>query len=455
MTNAVKKTCITTGLILLMFATVNVSAQNFMDHYLFGAVTIEEIAGSTNGIQACQDLAFNPLTPTTNELWVLNKGNVNSGGSIVTLYNPGKGNQTSLWRSDGNAWHFMSLPTALAFSPNGNFATSPGVFDANHNNTTFTGPSLWSSDSAIFANVSGGGGSHLDMLHQSPYSQGIESETANKFWVFDGYYNNIVQYDFVNDHGPGNANHLDGILRRYTEVVVAKDPSKLVPSHMRLDAAQKWLYIVDNGNQRVLRMDITSGTVGGNLASPYESFLNHKEVTGVTYEDVVTTGLNSPCGIDVLDDRMIVSDNDNGDILIYSLNTIPAMLMGIIQTGSAGVMGVAIGPDKRIWYVNYTLRKVFRLEPTITSIPEVEQGDFNVYPNPNNNNFTVEFTLPTYAETEIYITDITGRVTQNLSARAMDKGSHSINFSTSLPEGIYFINIKSANFLLTRKLVIL
>jgi hypothetical protein len=51
----------------------------------------------------------------------------------ITLYNAGDGSQTSIYKQEGNAYHCMSLPTGIAFSENGNWANSPGVYDANHN----------------------------------------------------------------------------------------------------------------------------------------------------------------------------------------------------------------------------------------------------------------------------------------------------------------------------------
>ena len=41
---------------------------------------------------------------------------------------------------------------------------------------------------------------------------GIAYETGNVYWIFDGNNNDIVRYDFVADHGPGNTFHDDGCL---------------------------------------------------------------------------------------------------------------------------------------------------------------------------------------------------------------------------------------------------
>ena len=159
---------------------------NYLNGYLNTPVTVEQVASSSNQLNSPTDLDFHPVL-TNMELWVCNKGTENSGGSTVTLYNAGEAGQTSVYKQDGNAWHFMSLPTGMAFSQNGNWANSPGVYDANHNGgAAFTGPSLWSSDMNTYAENAGAGtnGSHLDMLHVSPKSQGIAAETDNAFWLF-------------------------------------------------------------------------------------------------------------------------------------------------------------------------------------------------------------------------------------------------------------------------------
>src|SRR5690606_37169917 len=135
----------------------------------------------------------------------------------------------------------------------------PGIRDANHTaNGTFTGPTLWSSHPDINAQPCGGDGSHLDMLHGSPYSMGIAHEADNIYWVFDGYNEHIVQYDFNEDHGPGNDDHSDGEIRRFTDITVEKEGK--VPSHLILGKTTGWLYVVDNGNDRVLRVYINSAT---------------------------------------------------------------------------------------------------------------------------------------------------------------------------------------------------
>ncbi len=316
------------------------------------------IADNTSKIAIPQDLDFNPTKPS--EVWILNKGTESTGSTTVTLTNPGEPNQSYIYKKDGNAWHFMSLTSAIAFSQNGNWGSSPNVLDANHGTGRYTGPSLWSSDMTIYAEYAGPGtnGSHLDMVHQSPYSMGIASEKDNVFWVFDGYYNNIIRYDFVADHGPGNDYHSDAKLRRYTEVVVKRDAA--VPSHLILDKDKKWLYIVDGGNKRILRMDITTGKVAANLPPVSEVLAEYSRMDAVTWEVFYDQNLQKPCGIDIKDNRLFVSDYATGEIICIDVNT--KKELDRLNTGSPGIMGIKIFNGK-LWYVNATNNTLMTVIP--------------------------------------------------------------------------------------------
>ncbi len=313
---------------------------------------------SSDNLIIPQDLDFHKNR--NNELWVLNKGIVNTGGSTVTYTAAGQADQQREFRRDGNARHFMALPSALSFSNNGNWGTSANIRDANHNNGTFTGPTLWSSDMSIYARPSGGNGSHLDMLHGSPFSMGIESEKDNAFWVFDGFNGHLVRYDFVNDHGPGNDDHSDGIVRRYTEIILTKEN---IPSHLVLDEEKKWLYIVDGGAKRILRVNIQSGKKNRNLNLINENLAEHSEYTGVEWEIVVPTsaGLKRPCGIEINKNRLFVSDYESGDVICYDITNNKEIAR--VYSGDEGITGIKLGPDNRLWYVNALTNEMGRLDP--------------------------------------------------------------------------------------------
>lgn len=390
--------------------TVNIGPgiPNMVDSYLLTLPVITEIANSSNLLNMPTDLDFHPIL-TKKELWVLNKDLENTGSSTVTISNAGESNQSGIWRRDGNAWHFMSLSTGIAFSDeNSNFATSPGVYDANHNGgQPFTGPALWSSDPAIYAMPSGGNGSHLDMLHESPECQGIAHETENTFWVFDGYNGDIVRYNFNGDHGPGNDDHSNGEVLRFADVTVEADAQDKVVSHLVYDKETDWLYIVDHGNQRVFRLDTKSGNLGGTPSfGPFEPLQQYSYMTGYDWEVVADSGLQAPAGIDIIDDRLLVSDYATGEVIIYDISQMPATELKRIQTGAEGIMGIKIGPEGKIWYVDYDAETVNRIDwvpDTTVGIAAPSPVPFvRVYPNPSNGNLNVNIPGRNSVDMKVY-----------------------------------------------------
>jgi hypothetical protein len=392
--------------------------------------TFDLIVNFSDQISQPRDLDFHP----NGDLWVINTGTESSGGSTVKVTSPGMTGQSSLRQQDGSAGHFMSLPSGIAFSNNGNFATSTSVLDANHSpqNGLFTGPSLWSSDPAIYAQPSGGNGSHLDMLHESPYSMGIASEDENIFWVYDDYSNDIVMYDFAEDHGPGNDDHDDGRVLRYQGMGINAINTTIV-CHLELDKAKKWLYFVDGGNQRILRLDITTGNLGGAPSwGPHESLAEYQKVVGYTWEEVVTTGLVEPAGIDIIDNHLVVTDHSNGDIIFYDVSNIPAMEIGRIQTNEPGIMGTVIGPNGRIWYANTTLNKVVKIEPTtvIIGLDEYVLTNQKIYPNPVSNTLFLS-----ESANHVQVFDVSGKLVlqQQNKVKQIDV--------SQLNKGIYFIDM--------------
>jgi hypothetical protein len=422
---------------------------DILDGYLgLSSYDFQEQGSSSDGLDKPTDLDFFPVL-TKNQLWVVNKKNETSGGSTTTYFNTGTPDQTHVTREDANNWHFMSLPTGIAFGENENFGTSPGVFDANHDGgAPFTGPSLWSSDTTVYARPSGGNGSHLDMLHESPECQGMAHEIGNVYWVFDGYSNDIVRYDFVEDHGPGNDFHGDALIHRYSDDEVLKDPQAKVVSHIVIDKATDWLYVVDNGNQRVFRIDINSGSLGGTPAFVGgEPVAEYRYITGYTQEDVVTTGLLSPSGIDIVEDKMIVTDYETSDIIIYDISAMPAIELGRINTGATGIMGVKIGPEGRIWYVDYDANTMNRVEGQGVGIAENETLSSTVYPNPSNGSSIVVSSTET-GIIDLQIFDMSGRTVNS------NQFLQRIDLNLNLSAGVYVLRLATSSKTEDHKLIV-
>lgn len=427
-----------------------VTPLNLIDQFLLANPIFTGVATASDQLDKPTDLDFFPIL-AKDELWVVNQRTESAGGSTLTLYNASSETPEFLQRVDGNAWHFMSLPTGIAFSNNFNFSTSPGVQDANHNGGTFTGPTLWSSDPEIYAQPSGGNGSHLDMLHGSPFSMGIAHEADNAFWVFDSWNETIVRYDFREDHGPGNDDHADGIVRRYMEIEVKKDAT--VPSHLVLDKASGWLYVVDSGNDRVLRLDINSGNVVGNLPLPNEPLAEHSEMGNVDWEVIVQENLDRPCGIELIENRLLVGDYATGEIIVYDIDN-NFQELGRIATGAPGLTGLKIGPDGSIWFTNRVQNTLTRMDAALnTDVSEAKALAAQVVISPNPTNGLIRVSIPeslSFSETTLVLSDLTGK--RFMSYQSTGKAQE-LDLS-ALPDGMYLISIRSNDLIATRKLVL-
>lgn len=319
------------------------------------------IVNSGHQVQYPTDVDFNPQVP--GQLWVLNHG-LESGGTTITIDNPGTSAQTNLFLRDGAAGHFLVYGSALAFGDT-TWATAQNYFNANR--ATFggwCGPSLWPSDMSIYAihgNPPTGqdNGSHYDMIHQTPYSTGIAHEEDNTYWVNDGELGNITQYKFNEAHRPGGHDHENGQVYRHVDVPYQMNPT--TPAH--LEIMGNWLYYINPGTKSVNRMDITSGTIGKDLSNTSnggEQLATFVEVNNTTWETVVSSGLVRPSGIDINESYMIVSDNATGEIIIYDAKTFVELKR--LQTDALSIMGVKFDAAGDIYYVDNLGNEVVKLE---------------------------------------------------------------------------------------------
>ena len=327
----------------------------------FGTRTLrrfEVVATFLEGLNT-RDLDFNPHHE--GQLWVVNRAD----DSTLIIHDSTTEEPRFEYRRDSNASHFMEEVSSIAFASDfNNFATcqeSRNSMDGTYFPDDFMGPALWSADLDVYAVVNQNDwvllGSHIDMLHQSPYCMGIEHERENAYWVTDGFTGDVVRYDFVVDHGPGYDDHSDGIVRRYSEIEFTRVAD--VPSHLALDKDTNWLYIADTGGERIIRMDITSGLKYETLEPENEPLQEYTTYRNVTHE-VFADGLDQPSGIALTDDHIIVSLFGSSELVAFDYD---GKEVDRIKTKATALSGIAIDPNGELWYVDQEEDELVHLVP--------------------------------------------------------------------------------------------
>ncbi len=322
------------------------------------------------------DVAFDPLRPE--QLWValrepfeglpctdsIRQGCAALRGRVAIVSDAGTPAAKAVVKVDPNALHFMRRPTALAFGAADTFATCHEHRTGNSEDDPrdFIGPALWSSDPAIFT-VPGDNGSHLDMVHATPYCMGIAHERDNVFWTFNGARGSIDRYDFHLPHEPGGPDHSDGEVHRYVEGQLSRVPE--VPSHMEFDPSSGLLYVADTGHRRVVALDTTTGTKGDDLPV-YEALAEARAMDGAVLSEVIAPGvLEAPSGLHLWRGILFVGDNATGRIVALDVTT--GELVRTLDTGAApGALGaLTVGPDERMYAADLSTAFVYRIDPVL------------------------------------------------------------------------------------------
>lgn len=317
-------------------------------------VTVYE-AGAT---AALVDLAFNPKVP--GQAWVL-------GYDSMVHIGEGLDGDSPKWtkKKDPAALHFMHKPTAIAMGDNGFWGTCGNGDNSAANRTPnyFMGPALFTTDLSVFAiRTPEGLGSHYDMLHATPFCRGIAHATGNEYWAFNGYDGAIDRNDFNADHGPGADDHSDGEIYRYAagQVKAAADDTS---SHLVYDPIDKFLYIADTGNARIVKLDTTKGKMSGDLPRVNEPLEKGGMMPGTNVEEVVPPGvLEKPSGLELRGDLLFVTDAATSTFIVFDKT---GKEMRRLATGlpADSLGGFVFGPDGKIWFADRKAGKVVRIEP--------------------------------------------------------------------------------------------
>ena len=351
------------------------------------------IASSTDGLDEPRDLEFHPGIGRSDELWVVNRAD----DSVVILHETGTLEQTSEERLDAYRNHFMEEVSAIAFGAYhdefdyqfGTAQESRNTYNGASNPNDFMGPALWPSSLDHFAVENQNGengllGSHIDMLHESPLGMGIAHDHDNVYWYNDGFYNELVRYDFQQDHDTGEHDHSDGIVHRYSEIELSRFAG--IPGHMTLDKDTGILYISDTGANRVLWVNTHDNTITSvdiyDDPTRVESLAEYMRVTDVEW-GIFDTGISRPSGIALYDGTLFVSQNGNGKITGFNLDPDGKGFSNsrTVNTNAGSIMGLEVGPEGKLWYVDSLNNIVVRLDPHEDADFDQVRDSLDAYPN--------------------------------------------------------------------------
>lgn len=344
------------------------------------AVTVTIIGTAADKLKGPRDLDWNPYTP--GELWVVNR----TDDSVVRFSNAGTDAQTSVRRQDSYALHFMEEVAAISFAQdqtfqNGNtFGTcqeSDNTYNHQEKGNFFMGPTLWTSDWTIFGfpnpqaveDIGFDLGSHIDMMHESPFCMGIGWERNNIYWTMDGATSTISRYDFAQDHGVGYDDHSGGSVWRYLDVPFARVPD--VPSHIVYDHASDTVFFANTGGAQLVRFDPTGATQAQDESShsqDHGEFLLMTGGTATVLAEGEAAGLVQPSGIALHGEHIYVSDNANGRISAFDKK---GKLVDYLETGlpAGALMGIRVDADGNVWATNFTGNQVLRYSPAPVATP--------------------------------------------------------------------------------------
>jgi hypothetical protein len=326
------------------------------------SVTVEVVLDGDDGLNQPTDIEFHP--DDDNEAWITNHGD----DSMVIVSGALGGSPSVSRRHVITSNHFLAKPSALAFSYDVPFMATahdedqPTQGDPGLGGTPadFMGPTLWTSDSAIF---DGGDASHADMLHNSPSAMGIAWQSQHVYWVFDGYHSSITRYDFVEPHYLGGTDHSDGIIERWVEGEVSRLPGAV--SHLAFDPDSDLLYIADTGNGRIAILDTTTGQEGELYGPAYDSpFQYHWDGAVITtLVDGAKLGLSQPSGLELTDGYLWVSDSLTSTVFALDPATGAAIDWLPLEREAGAIQGLEVDADGNLWVADVHANEVLKISP--------------------------------------------------------------------------------------------
>merc|ERR1711937_881815 len=359
-------------------------------HAAYGACifgNIQTLSGLGGKLSRPTDLEFNPLTK---QLWITNADT----DDFTIVHDAATNKQAVRKLRDRGQYHYMANVSGLAFTTEGNVATSQeslndyldpkrriSMMEPNY----FMGPTLFnSSDAELITNdgqkcILGSERScfliHTDMLHEAPLATGITYNKGwqrdphpthkagpNSFWYIDGMCETLIMYDFATPHGPFSMDHSTARVHRYANINITRVPGVPAGSEMDVSGPERILYVADPGGSRVLKVKVDTSLRAFDARTNYTIFSSANLTTfdyyvylGTHFE--VFALVNRPSGVAVTDSHVFVNDYDSGDLHVFDKE---GNRVESLATGKAGLSGLSYHHGQ-LWMTNAQTNQVMHV----------------------------------------------------------------------------------------------
>jgi hypothetical protein len=300
----------------------------------------------------------------------------------------------------------------------------------------------------------------------NPHSMAI-SRDGNYLWV--GTKNGKL-YRLGNLHGAYNASTASVDSANYAiNVLLLEDFTNRVITSISVDPQNAEHVIVTLGNYgndnyvyrstNALSATPVFNAVQGNLPKMpvYSSLIEMNDpdvvILGTEFGIWTTADIGNP--------SWEKESGEMGDVAVFQIkqqlmNT-PSVTVPIDETNSETFPGV--DNYGKIYAATFG-RGIYKTTRFvgIGSSPEsnkLSQARLNIYPNPSSQTLFVGFNSTVSAPVEVSITDLNGRIIQQQNFGILSQGQHNLQLDISkLEKGIYLVQLKNAELMLSNKLIV-
>jgi hypothetical protein len=129
--------------------------------------------------------------------------------------------------------------------------------------------------------------------------------------------------------------------------------------------------------------------------------------------------------------------------------------MKVTDNGLIFLTGKSYASGSHYDYITLKISQLIGINPISSEIP-IQFSLSQNYPNPFNPSTKIKFSIPSIAQTFLYVYDILGGEIATLVNQQLQPGTYEVDWdATNYPSGVYFYTINTAEFKETKKMILI